>query len=56
MWEGIVPITLEVIYHRLESIDDEMVIALLRSSFSTIVKEIRDCSTAIFDAKGQAIA
>lgn len=56
MREKIDPITLEVIYHRLKSIADEMEIALLRSSFSTIVKEIRDCSTAIFDAQGETIA
>lgn len=56
MQKDIDPITLEVIYHRLKSIADEMEGALLRSSFSTIVKEIRDCSTAIFDAKGQTIA
>jgi N-methylhydantoinase B len=54
--DGIDPITPEVVYHRLKSIAEEMEIALLRSSFSTIVKEIRDCSTAIFDAKGQSIA
>jgi N-methylhydantoinase B/oxoprolinase/acetone carboxylase alpha subunit len=38
--KNIDPITLEVIYHRLKSIADEMEGALLRSSFSTIVKEI----------------
>ncbi len=50
------PITLEVIYHRLKSISDEMEDALLKSSFSTIVKEGRDCSTALFDAQGQTVA
>ncbi|MCK5611494.1 hydantoinase B/oxoprolinase family protein [Candidatus Pacearchaeota archaeon] len=49
-------ITLEVIYHRLKSITDEMENALLKSSFSTIVKETRDCSTALFNAQGQTIA
>jgi N-methylhydantoinase B len=50
------PITLEVIYHRLKSICDEMEDTLLKSSFSTIVKEGRDCSTALFDAQGQTVA
>ncbi len=50
------PITLEVIYHRLTSIADEMELTLLKSSFSTVVKEARDCSTAIFDAKGNTVA
>ena len=56
MQEKIDPITLEVIYHRLVSIADEMEDALLKSSFSTIVKEARDATTAIFDAKGRNIA
>jgi len=56
MQKTIDPITLEVIYHRLDSIANEMEIALLKSSFSTIVKEIQDCSTAIFNACGQTIA
>jgi len=49
-------ITLEVIYHRLESIADEMENALLRSSFSTVVKESRDATTAIFDIQGRTAA
>ena len=56
MQEKIDPITLEVIYHRLVSIADEMEDALLKSSFSVIVKEARDATTAIFDAKGRNIA
>jgi len=56
MPEKIDPITLEVIYHRLVSIADEMEDALLKSSFSVIVKEARDATTAIFDAKGRNIA
>jgi N-methylhydantoinase B len=31
-------------------------IALIRASYSTNIKERRDCSTAIFDARGQVIA
>jgi len=49
-------VTLEVIYHRLVSIADEMENALLKSSFSTIVKESRDATTAIFDAHGWTAA
>jgi len=49
-------VTLEVIYHRLKSIADEMENALLKSSFSTIVKESRDATTAIFDIHGQTAA
>ena len=56
MEETIDPITLEVIHHRLTSIADEMEMALVKSAFSIIVKEGRDCSSALFDAKGQTIA
>jgi N-methylhydantoinase B len=49
-------VTLEVIYHRLESIADEMENALLKSSFSTVVKESRDATAAIFDADGRTAA
>jgi len=47
---------MEVIDHRLQSIGDEMEDTLLKTSFSMIVKEMRDASAAIFDAKGRTIA
>jgi N-methylhydantoinase B len=50
------PITLEVIYNRLNAIADEMQSVILRSSNSVIIKEVGDCSAAIFDAEGEAIA
>jgi len=50
------PITLEVIDHRLQSIANEMEDTLLKTSFSMIVKEMRDASAAIFDVKGRTIA
>ncbi|MFC1981369.1 hydantoinase B/oxoprolinase family protein [Chloroflexota bacterium] len=56
MREKVDPITLEVIHHRLESIAEEMLTSLLKASFSTIVKEGRDATSALFDAKGRIIA
>ena len=50
------PITLEVIRHRLKSIADEMLITLVKSAYSSIVKEGLDASTAIFDTGGDTIA
>jgi len=50
------PVTLEVIHHRLESIAEEIEASLLKASFSTIVKEGRDATAALFDAKGRIIA
>ena len=50
------PITLEVIRHRLKSIADEMEMTLLKSAYSSIIKEGLDASTAIFDIHGETIA
>jgi N-methylhydantoinase B len=50
------PITLEVIRHRLKSIADEMLMTLVKSAYSSIIKEGLDASTAIFDFHGDTIA
>ena len=47
------PIDVEVLRNALGSIVDEMYIALMRSAYSTNIKERRDHSTAIFDASGR---
>jgi N-methylhydantoinase B len=49
-------VTLEVIGSALLTIAEEMGTALIRSSYSTNIKERQDCSTAIFDARGEVIA
>ena len=49
-------IELQVIGASLRSIADEMGAALVRSAFSANIKERRDCSTALFDARGRMIA
>ncbi len=50
------PITVEVIGNAVSSIVEEMGETLIRASYSTNIKERRDCSTALFDAKGQTLA
>ncbi len=50
------PITIQVIESALRSICEEMGAALIRSAYSTNIKERRDCSTALFDAGGRMIA
>ena len=50
------PITLEVVRGRLDVITEEMQFALIRSSYSNVVKEAADASTALFDLHGQTIA
>jgi N-methylhydantoinase B len=49
------PITVEVIGSALSSITDEMGEALIRASYSTNIKERRDCSTALFNTRGEAL-
>ncbi len=50
------PIALEVFHHRLSAIAEEMGLTLCRSAFSPNIKERRDYSCAIFDARGTMAA
>ncbi len=49
------PIRLEILYNGLRSIADEAYIALMKSAYSTNIKERRDHSTAIMDRDGRLI-
>lgn len=49
------PITVEVISSAFASTVEEMGEALVRASYSTNIKERRDCSTALFDANGRML-
>jgi N-methylhydantoinase B len=49
-------ITLEVIGAALLSAAEEMGQVLIRSSYSTNIKERQDCSTAVFDSRGEVVA
>lgn len=50
------PITLGIQWDRLISIADEIINSLVRSSFSTNVRESYDLSCVVFDSRGRAIA
>lgn len=50
------PITLEVMRHAFESVAEQMTATVTRTSYSTIVKEGKDCSSALFDPAGRLIA
>ena len=50
------PITLEIYRALFTSVAEEMGIALRRTAFSPNIKERRDYSCAVFDAKGRVIA
>lgn len=50
------PIGLEIIWSRLNAIVDEAASVLLRSSFSTIIREAHDYACVLMDADGQSLA
>jgi len=50
------PVLLEVMRNRFAAIAEEMGISLVRTSYSTNIKDRRDCSCALFDAEGNVIA
>jgi N-methylhydantoinase B len=49
-------ITLSVLVSTLTGIAEEMGSVLVRSAYSSNIKERRDCSTALFDARGRMVA
>ncbi|MGI9334043.1 MAG: hydantoinase B/oxoprolinase family protein [Gammaproteobacteria bacterium] len=52
---ALTPIEVEILRNAMSSIVDEAYIALMKSAYSTNIKERRDHSTAIFDADGRVI-
>lgn len=48
-------IDVEIMRNALSSICDEMYVAIMRSAYSTNIKERRDHSTAIFDTRGRVV-
>ena len=53
---GMALITLEVLRHKFDVSADEIEIALLKSAYSSIVKEEMDASAALFTIDGETIA
>ena len=50
------PIILEITRNRIQSIADEMTAALVRTSYSTNIKDRRDCSCAILTTDAEVVA
>ncbi|HEV2093807.1 MAG TPA: hydantoinase B/oxoprolinase family protein [Rubrobacter sp.] len=50
------PVTLSVLASALAGIAEEMGAVLIRGAYSSNIKERRDCSTALFDARGNMVA
>lgn len=49
------PITLEIVHNALRSVTDETFIALMKSAYSTNIKERRDHSTGFIDVQGRLV-
>ena len=50
------PITLEIVRNGFQSIADEMIAALVRTAYSTNIKDRRDCSCALLTTEGEVVA
>jgi len=50
------PITLEVLRHAFESVAEQMTATVSHASYSDVIKEGKDCSSAIFDQQGRLVA
>ena len=53
---GIDLVTLEILWNRLVAVTNEQAAALMRTSFTPIVRDIGDLSAAVFDVRGQMLA
>ncbi len=53
---GIDPISLDILWNRLIATVNEQAAALMRSSFTSIVREAGDLSAGVFDRRGRMIA
>src|SRR5918911_2373755 len=54
--KAIDPVTLEVIWNRFLSVANEQQDALIRTAFSTIVRESQDLACGLFDTQGRMLA
>ena len=50
------PITFEVVNNALVGAAEQMAATILRTSYSTVIREMLDYSTAVFDLEGRIIA
>ena len=56
MTNTIDPITLEILWNRLLSVVNEQQVTLMRTAFSTVVRESQDLACGVFDTRGLMIA
>ncbi|MGE0751432.1 MAG: hydantoinase B/oxoprolinase family protein [Variibacter sp.] len=53
--ESLDPVSLEMLWRKLASSVDELAAALVRTSFSTVVRDVKDYACAVFDARGRLL-
>lgn len=53
---GLDPVSLQILWTRLIQVTNEQAAALMRTSFTPIVREVGDLSAAVFDARGRMLA
>ncbi|MGE0555273.1 MAG: hydantoinase B/oxoprolinase family protein [Gemmatimonadales bacterium] len=53
---GLDPIKLEILWNRLLSVCNEQQVTLMRTAFSTVVRESQDLACGVFDTRGAMIA
>src|SRR5437867_8712102 len=56
MMQTLDPITLEVLWNRLLSVVNEQQVTLIRTAFSTVVRESQDLACGVFDTRGYMVA
>ena len=56
MTQTLDPIMLEVLWNRLLSVVNEQQVTLMRTAFSTVVRESQDLACGVFDTRGYMIA
>lgn len=56
MSKFISPVDLNILGHGFVAVAQEMAAALVRSAFSSIVREAKDCSTCLLDSQGKLVA
>lgn len=50
------PVTLTLFASAMHSVAEEMTAALVRSAYSSVIREMLDCACAVFDARGRLVA
>lgn len=56
MTQPLDPLTIEVLWNRLLSVVNEQQVTLMRTAFSTVVRESQDLACGVFDTRGYMIA